>query len=87
MINFIEKVVKYILWPNTVYRVYNYRLMYLHFHVFDEEIWNKECPEEFKPTYYRGYVDDVFALFNSPDQLEKSTNYLNSKHRNIKVWF
>ena len=28
-------------------------------------------------------MDDIFALFRSPDHLEKFTNYLNSKHKNI----
>ena len=31
-------------------------------------------------------VDDIFALFRSPDHLEKFTNYLNSKH-NIKFTY
>ena len=26
----------------------------------------------------------MFALFHSPDHLEKFTNYLNSKHKTIK---
>ena len=39
---------------------------------------------EFKPVYYRRYVDGVFVLFRSPDHLEKFKNYLNSKHRNVR---
>ena len=50
---------------------------------FYEQIWLNECPDEFKPTYYRRYVDNIFVLFRSPDHLEKFRNYLNSKHRNI----
>ena len=50
---------------------------------FHEQIWLNECPEEFKPVYYRRYVDDIFALFRSPDYLQKFKNYLNSRHRNI----
>ena len=46
---------------------------------FHEQIWLDECPNEFKPVYYRIYVDDIFALFC----LEKFKYYLNSKHRNI----
>ena len=42
-----------------------------------------DSPEEFKPVYYRRYVDDVFALFHLPGHLEKFTNHSNSKHRNI----
>ena len=34
-----------------------------------EEISFSDCPEDFKPVYYRRYVDDIFALFCSPDHL------------------
>ena len=51
---------------------------------FHEQIWLNECPDEFKPVYYRRYVDDIFVLFRSPDHLEKFKNYLNSKYRNIR---
>ena len=45
------------------------------------------CPKDFKPVYYRRLVDDIFALFRSPEHLEKFTNYLNSKHKNIKFTY
>ena len=32
-----------------------------------EQIWLDECPKEFKPDYYRRYVDDTFVLFRSPE--------------------
>ena len=51
---------------------------------FHEQIWLNECPDEFKPAYYRRYVDDIFVLFRSPDHLEKFKNYLSSKYRNIR---
>ena len=51
---------------------------------FHEQIWLNECPDEFKPAYYRRYIGDAFVLFRSPDHLEKLKNYLNSKHINIK---
>ena len=51
---------------------------------FHEQIWLNECPDEFKPAYYRRYVDDIFVLFRSPDHLEKFKNYLSSKCRNIR---
>ena len=54
---------------------------------FHEQIWLNDCPEDFKPVYYRRYVDDIFALFRSPDHLEKFTSYLNSKHKNIKFTY
>ena len=50
---------------------------------FQEQIWLNYCPEDFKPVYYRRYIDDMFALFCSPEDLEKLTNYLNSKYKNI----
>ena len=40
---------------------------------FHEQIWLNDCPEDFKPVYYRRYVDDIFALFRSPDHLEEFT--------------
>ena len=49
-----------------------------------EQIWLNECPDKFKPVYYRRYVDSIFALFRSPDHLEKFKNYSNSKHRNMR---
>ena len=54
---------------------------FLYFH---EQIWFNDCPEDFKPVYYRRYVDNIFVLFRSLDHLEKFTNHLNSKHKNIK---
>ena len=54
---------------------------------FHEQIWLNDCPEDFKPVYYQRYVDNIFALFRSPDHLEKFTNYLNSKYKNIKFTY
>ena len=44
-----------------------------------EKEWLQQCPSEFKPVYYRRYVDVV--LFSSPLPLFQV--YLNSKHQNI----
>ena len=49
-----------------------------------EQIWLNECHDEFKPVYFRRYVDDIFVLFCSPVYLEKFQNYSNAKHRNIR---
>ena len=54
------------------------------FQCFHEQICLSGYPEDFKAVYYRRYVDDIFALFRSPDHLEKFTNYLNLKYKNIK---
>ena len=44
---------------------------------FHEQIWLNDCPEDFKPVYYRRFVDDIRALFRSPDHLGKIRNHLN----------
>ena len=47
-----------------------------------ESKWLGDCPNDFKPVLYRGYVDDLFALFFSPDYEDKFKEYLSSKHPN-----
>ena len=42
------------------------------------------CFELFKPNFYRRYVDDLFLLFENPNQVTPFFNYLNSQHSNIK---
>ena len=51
---------------------------------YHEQIWLKDCPLDFKPLYYRRYVDDTFLLFRDPSHIPKFQSYLNSKHENIK---
>ena len=41
-----------------------------------EQIWLNDCPDEFKPVYYKRYVDDIFVLFRTPHYLEKFDQYL-----------
>ena len=48
---------------------------------FHEQMWLNDCAEDFKHVYYRRYVDDIFALFRSPDHLAKFTSDLNLKHK------
>ena len=33
------------------------------FLVYYEQIWLEKCPLQFKPKYYRRYVDDIFLMF------------------------
>lgn len=33
--------------------------------------WLESCPQEFKPVYYKRYVDDIFVLFWSPKHLPR----------------
>ena len=48
-----------------------------------EEIWLNKCPPQFKPLYYRRYVDDTFLLFSSQSHVKKFLHYMNSRHDNI----
>ena len=38
---------------------------------FHEQMWLNNFPKDFKPAYYSTYVDGMFALFCSPNCLEK----------------
>ena len=49
-----------------------------------ESKWLRDCPNDFKPVFYRRYIDDIFVLFSSPDLADKFREYLSSKHPNIK---
>ena len=40
-----------------------------------ENKWLKDCPHSLKPVCYRQY-DDLFVLFSTLDQAEKSKKYL-----------
>ena len=48
-----------------------------------EENWLNKCPIEFKPSFYRRYVDDIFVLFKSPESAHSFCEYMSSKHQNI----
>ena len=46
---------------------------------FMENKWlNKLSLLDFKPMYYRRYVDDLFLLLKSEDQIINFINYLNN---------
>ena len=49
-----------------------------------ESKWLWDCRNDFKPVYYRRYVDDIFALVSSPDHVDEFKEYLSSKQPNIK---
>ena len=51
---------------------------------FYEQQWLDDCPVDFKPAFYRRYVDDTFLLFHHRDHAKKFLAYLNEKHSNIK---
>ena len=52
-----------------------------------EEIWLGKCPKQFRPLYYRRYVDDTFLLFASEGHVKKFLRYMNSRHANINFTF
>ena len=43
---------------------------------FYEIKWLEQCSKEFKPVFYRRYVDDIFILFKSAEHLLKFRNDL-----------
>ena len=49
-----------------------------------ESNWLKDCPKDFKPVYYKRYVDDIFVLFNKPKHAQFFLEYMNKKHKNMK---
>ena len=53
------------------------------FMCYNEEKWLSSCPEDFKPVFYRRYVDDTFLLFQDKSHAPLFKEYLNSKHPNI----
>jgi hypothetical protein len=48
-----------------------------------ETSWLNNCPPEFKPIYYKRYVDDTFIIFEDQSHAPAFLNYLNSQHCNI----
>ena len=46
--------------------------------------WLNACLSEFKPVYYRRYVDDIIVLFKDKAHLPLFVQYMNSRHPNIK---
>ena len=52
-----------------------------------ETKWLNDCPEEFKPVFYKRYVDDIFVFFKRPEHVKSFVDYMNSKHKNINFSF
>ena len=46
----------------------------------NEENWLNKFPTEFKPSFYRRYVDDIFVFFESPESVHSVRKYMSSKH-------
>ena len=47
----------------------------------------KNCPKAFKPVYYKRYADDIFGLFEKPEQVLWFVNCMNKRNKNIKFSF
>ena len=54
---------------------------------FYEIKWLEQCPKEFKPVYYRRYVDDIFVLFKLAEHLSKFCDYFNTCLPNMSFSF
>ena len=52
-----------------------------------ETKWLNDCPDKFKPVFYRRYADDIFVLFKRPEHAKQFVDYMNSKHKNINFSF
>ena len=57
------------------------------FLAYHEENWLNNCPVQFKPTFFRRYVDDIFLLFDNRDHVKKFLKYMNSRHRIINFTY
>ena len=52
--------------------------------MYYEHKWLEKWPLQFRPKYYRRYVDDIFLMFESRDLVKKFVKYMNSRHPNIQ---
>ena len=50
---------------------------------YHKKTWLNNCPQGFKPVFYRRYVDDIFILFELNDHLKYFQDLLNSCHINM----
>ena len=51
---------------------------------YHESNWLKDCPKDYKPVYYKRYMDDIFVLFNKSEHPQFFLEYINKKHKNMK---
>ena len=49
-----------------------------------ESNWLNNCPKDFKPVFYRRYVNDIFILFNKPEYKHFLIEYMNKKQNYMK---
>ena len=48
-----------------------------------EENWLNKSLIEFKPSFYRRYIEDIFVIFESPESAVSNREHISSKHKNI----
>ena len=48
-----------------------------------EKNWLQNCPLNFKPLFYKRYIDDNFLLFTNEQHAHLFLQYLNNQHENI----
>ena len=48
-----------------------------------EYSWINNCSNNFKPLFYRRYMDDTFVLFRDKSHTPLSLNYINRQHSSI----
>ena len=53
---------------------------------FREQNWIEQATNV-KPIFYKRYVDDIFAVFESESDANAFHSYLNTKHKSIKLTF
>ena len=49
-----------------------------------ETTWISDCPIEYRPVFYKRYVDDTFLLFRNHAHVESFCSFLNTRHPAIK---
>ena len=53
---------------------------------FHEQYWIEQATNV-KPRFYKRYVDDIFAVFESESDADAFYSYLNTRHENMKITF
>ena len=48
-----------------------------------EKKWLNDCPNNFKPAFYKRYVNGIFVLLKKSEHVQLFVNYMNSKHKNV----
>ena len=48
-----------------------------------EDLIFSTCPDSYKPKFYRRYLDNTFAVFDSETQATNFFQFINSIHKNL----